>query len=813
MVRSTLALSALALFSVNSNAQELRPDRPALPAMSLEEDGALSIWRNPANNGFDPDPSFALLYGGPIEDAEVPTAPKSFAMASNAGPLGFGVSHLSQATHPNWWTVSGSLAIPLGRNIFTGAHVGLQLPPGPNNNFTTVDVGLGWRPLPWWGFSTVGYNIGVDARHIGIEEQVAAGTTFRFGEGFMELGAAYRLNTSADSVVPGYLEGTLNMELTRGLTVRMSGNQFGTVGVGMEIGFGGSRVGAHGTTQLGGSAAPYVMGSLIDDPDTGKLFNAKSKVPEFVLNERYPYQPVRSFFLEQGESYLHLLGRLHTAANAKDTKAILIEIDHNPFSMAQSEEVLSVLDQARANGKKVVIYLDEGADNSAYLLAAGADLVLMNPAQQLMLVGLSAELTFFRETLDMIGVRPQFTRRSEYKSAAEGMTDTQASAAQREQINALLDDLSGRLVARVAQGRNMTPQAVVDLIDQGPFTSQEAQSHGLVDDVAYPDQVHKKVKKYLGKMAFFDKNYQQNDPHTGWLSAAEIAVIFVEGVITSGPSQQPGMLGGSRTAGSETIVKQLRKASSEDSVKAVVLRVDSPGGSALASDEIWRAVQEVKRAGKPVVVSMGGVAASGGYYVSAGADAIFAQRSTITGSIGVIAGKFSFDELYEKLGINYETYIRGRNAAMFSSAKPFDDVEFAAFDRMVGDIYGQFTSKVAHGRSLELKQVEEVARGRVWSGERAKENRLVDEFGGFYEAVAYAREAANISGEAELVTFREELGPRDELSRAGVRLLQRSVLGPSSKGNSIPELELIRQIQAMGDERVWALMPYRLDVR
>jgi protease-4 len=779
MVRSTLALSALALFAVNSHAQELRPDRPALPAMSLEEDGALSIWRNPANLGFDPDPSFALLYGGPIEDAEIPTAPNTFAMATNAGPLGFGVSHLSQATHPDWWTVSGSLAIPLARNVFTGVHVGLQLPPGPDNNFTTVDVGLGWRPLPWWGFSTVGYNIGVDARHIGIEEQVAAGTTFRFGQGLMELGAAYRYNTAADSVVPGYLEGTVNMELTKGLLVRMSGNQFGTVGVGMELGFGGSRVGVHGTTQVNGSAVPYAMGSLVEDPDTGKLFNAKSKVPEFVLNEAYPYQPVRSFFMEQGESYLHLLGRLHAAANAKDTRAILIEIDHNPFSMAQTEEVLTVLDQARANDKKVVVYLDEGADNSAYLLAAGADLVLMNPAQQLMLVGLSAELTFFRETLDMIGVQPQFTRRSEYKTAAEGITDTQASAAQREQINALLDDLSGRLIARVAQGRNMTPEAVVALIDQGPFTSTEARSHGLVDDVAYPDQVHKKVKKHLGKRAFFDKDYRKDDSHSGWLSASEIAVIFVEGVITSGPSLQPGLLGGSRTAGSETICKQLLKAESEDSVKAVVLRVDSPGGSALASDEIWRAVQEVKRAGKPVVVSMGGVAASGGYYVSAGADAIFAQRSTITGSIGVIAGKFSFDGLYEKLGINYETYIRGRNAAMFSAVKPFDDTEFAAFDRLVGDIYAQFTSKVAHGRSLELNQVEKVARGRVWSG----------------------------------VTFPEDLGPREQLSRAGVKLLQRSVLGPSTKRNPIPELELIRQIQAMGDERVWALMPYRLDVR
>ncbi|MAY81243.1 MAG: signal peptide peptidase SppA, partial [Deltaproteobacteria bacterium] len=255
-------------------------------------------------------------------------------------------------------------------------------------------------------------------------------------------------------------------------------------------------------------------------------------------------------------------------------------------------------------------------------------------------------------------------------------------------------------------------------------------------------------------------------------------------------------------------------AKAEPTVKAVILRVDSPGGSAYASDEIWRAVAKVRESGKPVVVSMGGVAASGGYYVSAGANAIYAQNSTITGSIGVIGGKVNFEELYEKLGINYELYNRGRNAAIFSSSKPFDTVEFAAFDRMLGDIYTQFTNKVALGRSMEQTQVEEVARGRVWSGQRAKDANLVDEIGGFHDAIERAKKEAKIGEKTrvELVTFKNRGGPTDTFTRAGVQLMQQALL-PRMGTKPIPELEMLEQWQAIGDEKVWTLMPYRVNVR
>jgi protease-4 len=211
---------------------------------------------------------------------------------------------------------------------------------------------------------------------------------------------------------------------------------------------------------------------------------------------------------------------------------------------------------------------------------------------------------------------------------------------------------------------------------------------------------------------------------------------------------------------------------------------------------------------------MGGVAASGGYYIAAAADAIFAQHSTVTGSIGVLAGKFSLSKLYDKVGINYETYIRGRNAAMFSTSKPFDEHEFAAFDKLVGDTYAQFTSKVAQGRNMNIDDVIKVAGGRVWSGTRAKQVNLVDEIGGFYQAVERAKRKAGIDENAsvKLITFGDRLGPEEALQQMSVQMFQRAILGGGPKMEVMTEIKMLRQLQAMGDEKAWTIMPYTIEV-
>jgi protease-4 len=252
-------------------------------------------------------------------------------------------------------------------------------------------------------------------------------------------------------------------------------------------------------------------------------------------------------------------------------------------------------------------------------------------------------------------------------------------------------------------------------------------------------------------------------------------------------------------------------------VKAVVLRVDSPGGSAFASDEIWRALEKLKEEGKPYVVSMGGLAASGGYYVSAGATAIYANPSTITGSIGVYSGKYDLEGLFDRIGIETELYNRGRRASMWSLSKPMDDSEFAAMDRLVGETYAQFKERVGDGRKLKPEQVEEVARGRVWSGSAASGRGLVDELGGFHAAVERARKEAGITErqKVELITYGSRPGPDGELPRRDLSGGVRVLLPPRQDVAALlpPELALLRDYQRLSQDRIWALSPYSLEIK
>jgi protease-4 len=815
---SIAALPLLAGISAPAHAEEASVERPVLPSMSIAaDDGALSIWRNPANLAFDPDPSYGLIYAQPLSTSPAGGAPTHVAGAGSIGPLGGGLSYQGGGNLPGWWTLSSALGIRAGRSFGMGAHVGWQMPDGPGNNFVSWDVGMGWRPLHWMGISGVAYNIGAPAPQTGITERLGAGMALRPLGNRLVLAGEYMVHTDPNAAVRGYLEGTARIEPVKGLAIRGFGNQLGTVGVGLEFGLGKATVGTHGRFATSANTAPVAMGAITSSDGHNNLLSGGRLVPEFTLDQTFPYQPFRTLFSPEGESYLHLLNRLEQAASDRAVKTMLVHLDWSSFSFAQIEEILTGMDHARANGKKIVAYMGEDAGNGAYMIASGADLVLMHPAQQLGLVGLSAELMYFRGTLDLVGVEPQFARRSEYKSAAESYTNTGASAAAREQMDALLDDISMRLVQRVAIGRGRDIPEIREIIDGGPYTATEAIELGLVDDTAFPDEIAKKIRDHTGRNAFLDDEWRLSNHQSGWRAAREIAVIYVDGVITTGPSRGPGFFGGGRTAGSETIVRQLNRARQESSVKAVLLRVDSPGGSAYASDEIWRAVEEFQLSGKPVVVSMGGVAASGGYYVSSGADAIYASSSTITGSIGVIGGKFSLAGLYDKIGISYELYNRGRKAAMFSMSKPFDDTEYAAFDKLIGDIYNQFTNKVAVGRGMTQDDVYDVAGGRVWSGTDARDRRLVDEIGGFQEAVTRAKVEAGIqpSAKVDLIQFKERQGAADSLARESVQLIRSALFPRFSMRNSraMAPLGLIDQWRNLEREHVWALMPYNLDVR
>ncbi len=811
--RAAAGLALLLSPGVSAGA-ELRPERPLLPAYSLAgEDGPGSVWSNPANLGLDPDPGFLFLYGQEVGGQQNP----ELAMATNGGPASVALGYRTIAGGTGWWTLSSGLGLKVDDQLAIGVLAGWQLPDAGYDNRVTWDLAATWRPTHWLGVAGVLQNLGRVEPEIGLTRRYGPGVVLRPAGDRLLLGADLLMEDTAGAP-RALVRGTLKAEPIEGLVLRASGDQSGEIGLGLEVFFG----------QTGGGAFAHAPADALDAPVASVWFTTTDRprsithggdrVAHFELAESYPYQPAGGLLMARsGESYVHLLGRLRAAVDDPAVRGVVLELDRTPFSLAQVQELRAVLLGAKAADKPVLAYLHQASSNGAYMLAVAADEVYLHPAADLDIAGLAAELMYFAGTLDLIGVEAKFARRAEYKSGPEPLTRTGSSAAAREQLDALLDDLSEEWLTAIAEGRGREVEDIRRLVDEAPYRAARAEELGLVDGLIYPDELEEKLEATFSKDHTLEEEYRAEDMAEGWPARREIAVVYVAGTIVSGESSTPGFFGGGFTAGSDTIVRQLESARRNPAVKAVLLRVDSPGGSSFASDEIWRAVQRVQDRGKPVIVSMGGTAASGGYYVSAGADVILAEPTTITGSIGVYAGPvLDASELYERIGLNTELYTRGRNAAMFATGKPMDAHEFEALDRMVGATYDQFKQRVQDGRGMTAEQVEEVARGRVWSGKDALDVGLVDELGGFDDAVARARAEAGIPTRApvRLITYSNRLGPSDTAVERGLHLAGRALGVKEAPLPPVPEeLETLLRWGVLSEEKVLALMPYTLEVR
>jgi protease-4 len=352
-------------------------------------------------------------------------------------------------------------------------------------------------------------------------------------------------------------------------------------------------------------------------------------------------------------------------------------------------------------------------------------------------------------------------------------------------------------------------------IDGGPWPATHALEQGLIDGLAWPDQLDEELARTHGRFMRVIDVADQPQAHSPWEAPAQIAVIYIEGLIMPGRSTNGGLLGAAAT-GSSTVVSQLQQVARRPQIRAVVLRVDSGGGSAFASDEIWRAVELVREAGKPVVVSMGGVAASGGYYVAAGADAIWAESTTITGSIGIYMMMPVFSDLLDAVGVTVTEISRGRNAGLFSPSSPWDPVENERADALIAEGYRQFKERVATGRSMDEGAVEDVARGRVWSGERASKNGLVDHLGGFQDALTDARERAHLPAgdNVSIITFAPRGSPLELLAPGLVHIAgpliarSRTPILPDELTHALRPLAVLA---ATRGELVWMISPWAFE--
>ena len=449
--------------------------------------------------------------------------------------------------------------------------------------------------------------------------------------------------------------------------------------------------------------------------------------------------------LHQAPTFGELIERLTVAAADPRVKGFVAKLQDVSLSPAQLQELRDTLVKFRSAGKPTYIYADSyGGSHSgmgAYYLASAFGQIWLQPVGDLSMNGVAAEIPFFKGILDKIGVEAEFSRKGTYKSLPESLTLNTMSPANREMTTGLVNDLASQIVAGIAATRGMTPESVKQLVDGAPYSGEDALKLKLIDKQGYYDMMLSGAKRKAGLGDDSEKEgtlaLQDYVPNKAQEAKTKIALIIGEGDIVSYGDVNGGM-------SADKIAAAFEDARKDKQVAAIVFRVNSPGGSPAASETIRHAIMQTQQKGKPVIVSMGGYAASGGYWISAPADKIVAEPATITGSIGVFGGKFVLAGLWQKLGVHWDSVAAGSNAEMISSNKPFTAAQRERFEAMLDNIYSSFIARVAQGRHMTPAQVEAVAEGHVWTGRQAKDKGLVDELGGLDKAVALAKAAAKI---------------------------------------------------------------------
>jgi protease IV len=457
--------------------------------------------------------------------------------------------------------------------------------------------------------------------------------------------------------------------------------------------------------------------------------------------------------LEPPPTVRSVVESLRKAKVDRRVTSVIIRPGSSGALWGKAQEIRDAIIDFKTSKKPIIGYLEFGGDQE-YYLASACDKVFLMPTASLDLTGMASYELFLRGTLDKIGAYPDALHIGDYKTASNTFTEHTYTPAHREMAESLNRDLYDQLVKGIATGRGKTEQEVRRAMDHGPYLPEDAVRAGLVDDVAYEDELDDKVTLGSGEVKYLEQDDYRNVAATtlGLNRGPKIAVLYAVGIIGSGESNNESP--GGEVVGSDTIVRYLRKARADGSIRAIVLRIDSPGGSAIASDVIWREVQ-LTRAVKPVIASMSNVAASGGYYIAMPAHKIVAEPGTLTGSIGVVMVKFVIDGTLKKLGMNMESVSEGRYANLYSPIRPFSTEEREKIREQMQATYDAFVEKAAAGRNTTPEKIDAVGQGRVWTGKQAVQHGLVDELGGLRRALELAKEQAKIGkdSEVELVVY------------------------------------------------------------
>jgi protease-4 len=816
MRRIVIGFTLVLLAAPGARAQE--PYSPTFdmqfPAASVAScPGPLSLGYNPAGLAWGPSMEMLYLHQERLnpDDGDNFFKGRADGLLFSLGRFGFGIQWVrpyDDDEDSNY--LKYTIAAPLmnaGRWFSLGYGIEI-LDPTWGNEGPSVDfmAGAMVRPLRYLSFGLVGRNLGrAEIGGFRSEPTLDIGMAVRplwFAPERVTLAADVRLVEDEDPRV----RFTGHFSIVDGISVFGTGDLDGNFGAGLMVDF--FRVGA-------GSYMDFTNGDGVE-PDN-LLFAARlsrdikpgfavnrGRTAEFVMDHSLASTPGKAQgFFKQRTTLQSLERAIDRAAEDVRVDSILMKVEDPDLGWTDIQELHAALADFKQTGKKVFFYL-ENATNLSYYLASIGDAIYLAPGGGFTVVGPTVEALFIRGTLDLLGVRAEFKRVGDYKSAVEQLVNEEPSGPYREVLNSLADEMADQMLSAVSTARGINRDQAQALLDRGFMRPGEAQEAGLIDAAVHYDAVDQEIEKKLGhrpgRMGYLRQRWHSDR----WGSLPTVAVVYLSGAIAYGDTFGSG-------ASARQIAAILSALREVPTVDAVVLRVDSPGGSGSASDLIWREVVRLNQA-KPVVVSMGSLAASGGYYVACPATAIVANPGTITGSIGVFVLLWDISELYAKIGVSKEIVKRGKLADLFSTFRGRTEEEMALLEKLVKGFYQGFIEKVAQGRKMSVEEADAVGQGRVWTGSQAKQKGLVDELGGLRKAITVAKEKIGL-GPGDRVRIISLPRPRFSF---GSLLREMGVL--AEEPEQIPavlsdQFERLALLAALSAEPAIMMMPFFLTIK
>lgn len=766
-----MAIASLAHAASDARAEPTAKISDAVPDPGrsiVSNDEASSIVTNPGNLAFTPTPEFRFMSYYTQDDSKY--SPRGFSFSLDY-PLWIFASglRLDLMNPPETASAIGDervewirwgLGARVGRTLGIGATLGWSIAEDRRADAQfSFTAGATWRPFSWGGLSFVARDLNIPRSSnpaFTSQRSYDIGLAFRpvVGKRALEVGLEATVYEESKAVVPratlavqiphvGQLRGDIRLfdleKDTRSYTA--------TAGLDVEWGTAQASVGAVFGDAVGYDSTGFYAGFGLRMHRDGGL-----PIPSKVVRIDIKSTP-------GARGHLGLLRRLWRLAEDPECDGVLLVMDAEPAAtMAHADELGDAFRTLRAHGKKVICHLEDAGGRSLFACSQ-ADRIAMNPAGGLRFSGLSSRYFYLGGTLDKLGVKADFVRIGAHKSAAEQLTNETGSDVAKADHQDLVNQSEAVFMHDVGGGRGMTVESLRATIAKGPYIAPEARDAGLVDQLVYPDEVGALVDQVMGKSSSLGPELPiPNAPKT-WQPRDHVDVIYLDGDMVDGDSQTIPILG-MRMAGSRTLSQAFQQARADSGAKAVVFRLETGGGSSLAADVILREVELTAKV-KPVVISMGSAAASGGYYVAVGGGKIFANRTTITGSIGIFYGKVDLSGLLSTLGVGTEAFRSAPRADAESLFRPFTDDEREELGNKVKKFYDLFVGRVVEGRArmgstMTVDDVDAVARGRVWTGAQAKERGLVDEIGGFRQALEEARRLGGLADDAPIVELPEE---------------------------------------------------------